>query len=279
MSVLQWGRDRLERRRGDASLIGTVLRAIDLDRRRAGGLMAGGIAFRAFLWLLPSALLGVGILGLVRDISHDRPEVVARKVGLSGVVGHSVGEAVQQSSRGTLVLIVLGTGLTIYLGMALVRAMRVACAIAWSLPLERRPNLPRDAVLVSLALGIQLVNSALAPLLRDSAGRAWILVTVGTALVAGLVWLGIAMLLPHGDAPSIALLPGAALMAIALPLLSLVTSYYLAQHVETAGDVYGSLGVAAMLLLWLYVVARLFVISAFFDAALWERRRARTADG
>ena len=122
MSLLQRARALIEARRGDPSLIGTALRAAELDRRRAGGLMAGGIAFRAFLWLLPSALLGVGILGLVRDVSHDRPEVVARKVGLSGVVGHSVGEAVHQSSRGTLVLIVLGAGLTVYLGMALVRA-------------------------------------------------------------------------------------------------------------------------------------------------------------
>jgi membrane protein len=266
---------RVEARRGDSGLVGTGLRAVELDRRRAGGLLAGGIAFRAFLWLLPSALLATGILGLVRDISHDRPEVVARRIGLSGVVGHYVADASRQSSRGTFILLVLGFVLTVYLGISLVRAMRIACVIAWDLPLVRRPHLVRDGLLVTLALGAQLVGSAVTSHLRETAGSGEILVTLAAALLGGLLWFSIALLLPHGDAPATALIPGALLMALALQVLYLVTVYYFSRRIESAGNLYGPLGVAATLLLWLYVVARLFVISAFFDAALWKRARGR----
>ena len=264
---------RFEARTGEPSLIGTALRAIDLDRRRAGGVLAGGIAFRAFLWLLPSALLATGLIGLVRDISHDRPEAVARRVGLSGVVGHYVADASRQSSRGTAILLGLGFVLTVYLGMGLVRAMRITCVIAWDLPLTRRPHVLRDGVLLTLALGTQLVASAVTSHLRDSAGYAEILVTLVAAMVGGVIWFSIAMLMPHGDAPASALIPGALLMALALQVLYLVTVYYFSRKIETAGQLYGPLGVAGTLLLWLFIVARLFVIASFFDAALWQRMR------
>jgi membrane protein len=262
---------RLEARTGEPSLIGTALRAVDLDRRRAGGVLAGGIAFRAFLWLLPSALLATGLIGLVRDISHDRPEAVARRVGLSGVVGHYVADASKQSSRGTVLLLGFGFVLTVYLGMGLVRAMRITCVIAWDLPLVRRPHVLRDGVLLTLALGTQLLASAVTSHLRDTAGNGEILVTLAAALIGGVIWFSIALLLPHGDAPPSALVPGALLMALALQVLYLVTVYYFSRRIESAGELYGPLGVAATLLLWLYIVARLFVIASFFDAALWQR--------
>jgi uncharacterized BrkB/YihY/UPF0761 family membrane protein len=64
-------------------------------------------------------------------------------------------------------------------------------------------------------------------------------------------------------------------MVAGLQALYLVTIYYFSHRLATSGDLYGSLGVAGTLLLWLYVIARLFVASMFFDAALWRRKRQR----
>src|SRR4051794_9761320 len=47
-------------------LVAAALEAGDLDRRRAGSLLAGGIAFRLFLWLLPASLFVAALAGLVR---------------------------------------------------------------------------------------------------------------------------------------------------------------------------------------------------------------------
>jgi hypothetical protein len=47
---------------------------------------------------------------------------------------------------------------------------------------------------------------------------------------------------------------------------------YLAHRVEHASELYGSLGVAAAILAWLYLIARLMVGSAMLNATLYEHR-------
>ena len=41
-----------------------------------------------------------------------------------------------------------------------------------------------------------------------------------------------------------------------------------------SSELYGSLGAATVILLWLYIIARLITLSAFLNATLWERRTA-----
>jgi uncharacterized BrkB/YihY/UPF0761 family membrane protein len=269
--------ERVQQRRGADSFVGACLEAVDLDRRRAGGLLAGGIAFRAFLWLLPTSLLATGVLGIIRDASHEQPDVVARRLGLGGVVGSSVAEAVDQSSRSTALLLASGVVLMLYFGVSLVRALRIACVIAWDLPAVRRPHLIRDGAIISGALATQLVCSAAASSLRGYAGAASVLVTIGVAALACALWLGIDLLLPHGDAPLSALVPGVIMMIVALELLYLATIYYFTRRLSSSGELYGSLGIAATLLFWLFVIARVFVATMFLDAALWKRTQARRA--
>jgi membrane protein len=56
--------------------------------------------------------------------------------------------------------------------------------------------------------------------------------------------------------------------------------YYLARRVASASELYGSLGVAAAILVWLYLIGRLVVAAAMLNATrppcsrcrLWERR-------
>jgi uncharacterized BrkB/YihY/UPF0761 family membrane protein len=275
---------RVQEQRGPDSLIAAVVETVDLDKRRAGGLIAGGIAFRAFLWLVPTALFAAGVLSFFQDTSNERPDEVARNLGLGGVAASSVAGAVDQSNRNTIVLIAVGAFFMLYFGISLVRALRIACVLAWELPLGRRPHTLRDGAIVSLALLAQLTVGATASALRSGATRdIWI--TIAAAAFACAIWLFISQLLPHGDAPTTALLPGAVIMMVALQALAIVTVYYFARRIETSGNLYGPLGVAATLLLWLYVVARVFVASMFFDAALWRRkqrlaaRASQTGDG
>jgi uncharacterized BrkB/YihY/UPF0761 family membrane protein len=91
------------------------------------------------------------------------------------------------------------------------------------------------------------------------------------------LWLGIELLLPHGDTPVSALVPGVLVMVLALQLLYIATIYYFSHRLATSGDLYGSLGVAATLLLWLFVIARVFVLTMFLDASLWKRTQLRRA--
>ena len=90
------------------------------------------------------------------------------------------------------------------------------------------------------------------------------------------LWLGVSLLLPRDPRASwVALLPGSLLIGVGVWLIQLFSVYVLASRVDKASTLYGSLGVAAALLAWLYVLGRLIVAAAMLNATLWERRQAR----
>src|SRR4051794_40856721 len=64
---------RIDELRQRSTLIDAALDAGDLDRRRAGSLLAGGIAFRIFLWLLPAALFVAALASLIRPTGGASP--------------------------------------------------------------------------------------------------------------------------------------------------------------------------------------------------------------
>jgi membrane protein len=90
--------------------------------------------------------------------------------------------------------------------------------------------------------------------------------------IYAVAWFGLSLLLPHRDAPWTALLPGAAIVAVGLEGLHLVTVYYLSRKVSTSSDLYGPVGAAIGILLWAYLFGRLTVAAAVFNATLWHRR-------
>ena len=49
------------------SWVHVLLDTYDRDRRRAGGLLSGGVAFRLFVWALPFSLVLVTSLGFLAD--------------------------------------------------------------------------------------------------------------------------------------------------------------------------------------------------------------------
>jgi uncharacterized BrkB/YihY/UPF0761 family membrane protein len=54
-------------------------------------------------------------------------------------------------------------------------------------------------------------------------------------------------------------------------VLHLATVYYFAPKLTRAPALYGSLGTAATLLVWLFAMSRIVVASAFLNATLWRR--------
>jgi uncharacterized BrkB/YihY/UPF0761 family membrane protein len=55
--------------------------------------------------------------------------------------------------------------------------------------------------------------------------------------------------------------------------MHLLTVYVFGPRVEHSASVYGAVGVAAVMLTWLFLAARLIVASAVLNALLHERRR------
>ena len=262
---------RVEELRRRSILVDAALEAGDLDRRRAGSLLAGGIAFRIFLWLLPAALFVAALAGLVRPTGEASPAQVAQSLGLAASVASTVEQATRHSNRGAWTLLALGTVLMFYTATSLVRAVRIAHVLAWEQPLARGAHLPRDSVLFSVAIVAAVTIDTYCTYLRHHHVALSILVVPVAFLSTGAVWLGLSLLLPHAGASWRALIPGAALFACAHALLQVATVFYFAPKLTRAPTLYGSLGTAATLLLWLFLLARTTVASAFLNAALWRR--------
>ena len=68
-------------------------------------------------------------------------------------------------------------------------------------------------------------------------------------------------------------LPGAILVAVGSQLVHLLVVLYLAPRLGRSSELYGALGAATVILLWLYLEARLVVGGSSLNAALWERRQ------
>jgi uncharacterized BrkB/YihY/UPF0761 family membrane protein len=264
-------RRRVEELRTRSALVDAALEAGDLDRRRAGSLLAGGIAFRIFLWLLPAALFAAAVVGLLRPTGTASPARVAQSLGLAASVASTVEQATRQSNRGATALLAIGVVLMLYTSMSLVRALRVAHVLAWEVPFRRGAPLPRDGAIFTAAIAATFaVDTGITYLRHEHVALSLLLVPLSFAITGG-AWLGLSMLLPHGDAHWRALLPGAALFALGHIVLQVATVYYFAPKLTKAPALYGSLGTAATLLLWLFLIARIIVASAFLNAALWRR--------
>jgi uncharacterized BrkB/YihY/UPF0761 family membrane protein len=263
---------RVEEVRKRSALVDAALQAGDLDRRRAGSLLAGGIAFRIFLWLLPAALFVSALVGLVRPTGAASPDRVAQSLGLAASVASTVEQATRQSNRGAAALLALGLALMLYTSISLVRAIRIAHVLAWEEPFRRGARLPRDAAIFTAAILATLaINTGVTYLRHEHTAALSLLLVPFSFVITGGFWLGLSMLLPHAHAPWRALLPGAALFAIGHILLQIATVYYFAPKLTKAPALYGSLGSAATLLLWLFLIGRMIVASAFLNAALWRR--------
>jgi len=263
---------RVHQLRTQSELVDAAFEAGDIDRRRAGSLLAGGIAFRVFIWLLPAALFAAGVTGLFRFTGSAQPDRVARRLGLGASVAAIVRQATRQSHKGSAALLAIGLVLMMYMSMKLIRALRVAFVLAWEEPFGRRPHVLRDGAILSAALLLGLATQTAIGYLRHQVGPASVLLSLVSIAVAVGLWLSVSLLLPHADAHWRALLPGAVLFAIGVGAMHFATVYYFAPKLAKEGSLYGSLGTAAVLLLWLFVLSRIAVASAFYNATLWRRK-------
>jgi uncharacterized BrkB/YihY/UPF0761 family membrane protein len=96
-------------------------------------------------------------------------------------------------------------------------------------------------------------------------------------MVALSIW--VQVILPHAeDAPWTAFLPGAIVLAVGADLLRLVTQVYFAGRLDRVDDLYGALGLAAVFMAWLYLIARLIVASFAVSATRWRSAETEAAE-
>jgi uncharacterized BrkB/YihY/UPF0761 family membrane protein len=242
------------------------------DQRAVGSVLAGAIAFRLFVYLLPLFLAVVVIMGIASTLNGDVADDVGGRLGLSRYVADSVATATRESKRSLWILVPLTLWAIYSGGLGTAKVLRSIHALAWEQPIDRMRKGWLHAVVtfgVALAIGGSIAGLQA---IRQSSERAGLVFIGAEIVVLVAVWLGASLLLPHDPAASWThLLPGAVLVGSGIWILHAVSVYFLANRIVSASEMYGSLGVAAALLAWLYILGRLLVGSAMLNSTLWHR--------
>jgi uncharacterized BrkB/YihY/UPF0761 family membrane protein len=247
------------------------------DRAVAGNLLASAIAYRLFFWMLPLALFVTAGLGFVEASSSGQSQRVAGNMGFGKSVAAVVANASDQAERSRWLLLVFALVGLYTAGSAGARTLIAVHRFAWAMGpgVSAKGPMP-PAVFTGLSFAM-IGLAAGAQYLRQVSPGFGLVVTVSVVVGYTALWLAISIALPHGDAPWKRLVPGALFLGAGAELLHLVSVYYLSGKIESSSELYGGLGVAAALLLGLYLVARLIVAAALLNATLWQRAESRSS--
>ena len=276
---LERTRKRLEAARPRSRVLDAGFRALERDLAAGGGVLAGAVAFRVFLFLVPYTFLLVCVFGVGASAADEDPAALARSAGIGGLAAKAMG-GVRDLSTGERLFYLVVAGFALLLATrALLKVLRIVHALIWHTR-AGKPAKPTRAAFV--LIGVVTSAMGVAVLAGTLRGESFVLGLVATLLFIAVpigAWLLVTWYMPHAeDLPWTALLPGAVFFGVGMEILHVVTVYWIAHEVESKTDTYGAIGFALALLLWAYLMGRFITTSAVINESLWsnyqERRRA-----
>ena len=257
---------RVEAARPHHATVDFGLTLFERDASIGGGLLAGALAYRLFVLLLPTALLFVSGLGLYAGAADKSTSEAAEEAGLHGLIASQVASTSASGAR--LFVFILMVPAVLYATATLYRALAIVHGIVWHGSGRGARPTPRGIGMMFGALLLVIAAAQIVGWIRrhdQLGGVASLLVYL---VLAGGAWLLVSLQLPHRDVHWQALIPGAALVGVGLLFVNVFNLYVTTRLVEGRADTYGALGIATALLLSLVIVGRLFVLSAEVNALL-----------
>jgi membrane protein len=258
-------------------------------------LLAGGVAYAAFLALFPAMIAAVMLYGLVAD-----PADVTRQVeDLAKALPSDAQSLLETQMRGLVEgsSSTLGIGLVIALAAALwaaaggINGLIEAVNIAYD-EVDDRGFLKKRAVALLLTLGgivffaVAVTLVAVAPAVFDAIG----LGSAGRVVAESLRWIGLVIgvmvalallyrIAPDRDAPKLRWVSlGAVIATVIWVLASLGFSLYVDNFGKYA-KTYGALAGVVVLMLWLYLSAYIVLLGAEINAESEQQTVRDTTKG
>jgi uncharacterized BrkB/YihY/UPF0761 family membrane protein len=238
-------------------------------KRVGGSALAALLAYRAFVWLLPFALVCVFVISLADPDVLDRKGATDR-FGLVGYVAAEISVATQDTGGpGLITGAVIGGLVLLYATFALVRSLRAVHALIWAMP-PGKVSRPARATLVALGL---LTVAVLGRGLIDGAaeglgGITGSLVMIASWLVGPAIWLLASWWLPHRARSVRELVPGTAFLFVTLSLVHAFIALVLYPYLRGKEETYGGLGIAAGIMFALFVIGWAISAAAAINAQL-----------
>jgi membrane protein len=248
------------------------LRAVQRNRRIASSVLAGGFAYRLFLWLLPFGLVVGGALGLS---DAESTEDAVEGGGLPGAVSDAIGDAARHANSESWWLFVVGVPLLLWAGFTGAKAIQLIHSLVWDVSPPRPKLLPASLAFTGTVIAFMAAVALTWWVREDWPG---LLAPVITVVPLAALWLFVSLHLPHRDAPWRALVPGALLVAVGFQVLHEAVGHLLVPKLEKSTSLYGSLGATTTLLFFMYMVGILVVSAPVLNSSLHDELRARNVD-
>jgi uncharacterized BrkB/YihY/UPF0761 family membrane protein len=273
--IRAWALARLDAERERRYVVALGFTIADRSRQTASSVLAGALAFRFFLTLLPLTLVLVVGLGFLRT-AGGTPSDALKQFGIKGVLASTINHSSKLQNPGRTAVLLVGILGLFSAARTTAATLRAIHALAWGVPVRRWR---RNAVAGMLFLGCTVVGFALGGVATRARADAGVALGFGASLLLATaatgVWLGASLLLPRREGIKwTALIPGALLVGIGFAALQAVTANLIGPKLNKQSALYGSLGVSFVVLGWLYIVGRLIVAAPLLNASLYEHRQA-----
>ncbi len=264
---------RLEGQRSSRPVIDAIFGSVETDARTGGDLLAGAVAFRIFLLVVPYVLMIVLGFAVIGDITGTDPQVLVGRSGIGGVLASTVNVAQEVQSSTRLIGFLIVVYAVVSGAKKMVKALRAVHARIWQVPLAkvRRPYLAGLTLVGIIAAGSLLVG--LIGRLRELSLVAGLVATALYILVPASLWLLVSVKW-FPSAPGATwrdLWPGAVLFGGGVQGLHIVTVVWIAGSVESKSAAYGAIGGSLTILLWAYMMGRIVTAAVALNAAVWQR--------
>ena len=240
------------------------------DAAIGGGLLAGALAYRLFVLLLPLVLLLVSGLGLYAGAADQSPDKVAEEAGLHGLIATHVADTASSPSRWIFFLVMIPA--VLYALAKLYRAVAIVHALAWRGTARGIRISAAGIALLGVAILVDLGAVGLVGWIRRHSELGGVASLLVYFVLVGGTWLLVSRRLPGGEEGWSALLPGAFVIGVGLLLVNVFNVYITTRLVENRANTYGVLGIAAALLFSLVLVGRVVVIGAGLNASVHRHR-------
>ena len=270
-------RRRYEKLAQEQPLYGLPLTGLATYAARQGMLLASAIAFRLFFWSLPAILVIVAVLSGIGQADERIPKDAVEATGLSGAARAEVLSALTSGGRSWWIAAIIGFVAVLWTTMLLRRTLVLVNAHLWqatSSKLQPRQLIVSVFFFVALVALIAFSTKVVGSVDGLFPGSILVSLLLQTIITGG-CWLAVMRHLPDRRTTWVDLVPGALLFGFGISLMHLVSRVYLPARLQHSAALYGSLGIAAVILVWLLLFGQLVVWSAIINAVWFDYRAAR----
>ncbi len=266
-------RVRAEATRPRSVSLDVAMGSYEHDAAVGGGILAGAVAFRVFLFIVPFVFFLVVALGLAADASGRTTQELVSEAGFAGLVASSINAGGTPSFWGRMSILAV-SGFAMLLGArTLVKVLNVVHVLVWRLPRSRvqKPVSAIAGLIFSVAFTLALAHGT--SRLGDASLLFWLLGQVVLSAYMFAVWL-IASKVLFAHPPEVSwkdFVPGALLVAAGIGGLQLFTVLFLVRSFERRSETFGAIGGSLSLLLWAYVVGRVLTATVVLNSVIWRR--------